>query len=275
MVEVDFGKAGVLRANERLDHAHDMIRRWAEGAATWAQQESHRSALERLRDAIDGAPNIPRDQIRGEVETYANARRRLKDATTETKTIARAASFDILEQVADFNAAYIEPLGDLMKRINRAILCDPRVGIDLQVKHKKIEQVAFKAGEVPAGIGDIDPVLVHSEGQMAALGVSMLTAASLTYPWSRWRALILDDPLQYNDAIHASAFADLMGNIVKDRHYQLLLSTHDLAQAEFLRRKFESRRIPCTVLNLLGTGREGVEWSVREARSESLKVAVG
>jgi exonuclease SbcC len=92
---------------------------------------------------------------------------------------------------------------------------------------------------------------------MAALGVSMLAAASLTYPWSRWRSLILDDPLQHNDAIHASAFADLMGNIVRYHRYQLLLSTHDVAQAEFLRRKFESRRIPCSLLNLLGLGGKG------------------
>lgn len=265
--EMGGGKAALVRAIERLDRAQDTMRRRADGAAAWARQESHHSALERLRQAIDGAPNSNRDQIRTAAETFAGMQRQLKEATTETKAIARAASFDILDQVADFNAAYIEPLDELMKHINLAILCDPRIGIDLHVKNKKVEQVAYKTGEVPAGVGDIDPALVHSEGQMAALGVSMLAAASLTYPWSRWRALILDDPLQHNDAIHASAFADLMGNIVLDQRYQLLLSTHDVAQAEFLRRKFESRRIPCTLLNLLGTGREGVESTLRPPRT--------
>lgn len=274
-MEANGGKAALVRAIERLDRAKDMLRQLADSAAAWARQESHRSALERLREAIDGAPNSSRDQIRTAAETVAGTQRRLKEATTQTKAIARAASSDILDQVADFNAAYIEPLDDLMKQINLAILCDPRIGIDLQVKNKKIEQVAYKTGEVPAGVGDIDPALVHSEGQMAALGVSMLAAASLTYPWSRWRALILDDPLQHNDAIHASAFVDLMGNIVKDRRYQLLLSTHDVAQAEFLRRKFDSRRIPCSLLNLLGTGREGVEWTLRPPRIAVPKAAAG
>lgn len=265
--EVDGGNAAIVRASERLDRAQDMMRRRADGVAAWVRQESHRSALERLREAIDGAPNSSRDQIRTAAETLAGTQRRLKEATTETKGIARAASHDMLDQVAGFNLAYIEPLDGLMKQINQAILCDPRIGIELQVKNKKIEQVAYKTGEVPAGMGDIDPALVHSEGQMAALGVSMLAAASLTYPWSRWRALVLDDPLQHNDAIHASAFADLMSNIVRDRGYQLLLSTHDAAQAEFLRRKFESRRIPCTLLNLLGAGQEGVEWTLRRPRT--------
>ena len=95
---------------------------------------------------------------------------------------------------------------------------------------------------------------------MAALAVSMLCGASLTYPWSRWRALVFDDPLQHNDAIHASAFADLIANLVQAKDYQVLLSTHDLGQAEFLRRKFDSRGLPCAVLNLLGLGEAGVEW---------------
>jgi exonuclease SbcC len=93
----------------------------------------------------------------------------------------------------------------------------------------------------------------------------MLTAASLTFPWSRWKALVLDDPLQHNDSIHAAAFADLMGNLVTAEGYQVLLSTHDVAQAEFLQRKFRSRRISCTTLSLLGIGKEGVEWSVQNS----------
>ena len=150
-----------------------------------------------------------------------------------------------------------------MSRINQAILCDPRVGIDLHVKKRKIEQSAVKGNEVPKAVGEIDPMLVHSEGQMAALAVSMLCAASLTFPWSRWKALVLDDPLQHNDSIHAAAFADLMGNLISAEGYQILLSTHDVAQAEFLQRKFRSRRIPCTTLNLLGLGKGGVEWSIQ------------
>lgn len=66
-----------------------------------------------------------------------------------------------------------------------------------------------------------------------------------------------------------------MCNIVRDCRYQLLLSTHDVAQVEFLRRKFDSRRIPCSLLNLLGTGREGVEWTLRPRSRAIPDVAVG
>jgi wobble nucleotide-excising tRNase len=186
--------------------------------------------------------------------------------TIEVKAIAKEASAEINAELAEFNSEYIKPLGNLMSKINQAILCDPRVGIDLHVKHKKVEQIAIKGDEVPKG-GKIDPILVHSEGQMAALAVSMLCAASLTFPWSRWKALILDDPLQHNDSIHVAAFSDLMANLISSEGYQVLISTHDVAQAEFLQRKFSSRRIPCKTLSLLGQGTNGVEWSMRTERS--------
>jgi DNA repair protein SbcC/Rad50 len=244
-----------------------------DGRVAWARQESHRATLDQLRIAVDGAPNSGRGEVRPEAEMLRLKKQRQADETRQAKEIARAASAEISTELDDFNADYIKPLDALMKRINQAILCDPRVGIDLHVKNRKIEQSASKTGEVPDSIDEIDPVLVHSEGQMAALAVSMLCAASLTYPWSRWRALVLDDPLQHNDAIHASAFADLVGNVVLEKDYQVLLSTHDIGQAEFLQRKFDARRIPCATLSLLGTGREGVEWTFAGPRSSSLRAA--
>ncbi|KQU93860.1 AAA family ATPase [Devosia sp. Root105] len=256
-----------LAASESaIEEATTLLRRLREGREAWARQQSHRGAFERLRLVADLAPNSQRDQIRAVAQKNLLDKQRLLDATKQAKDIAGLASADIAKDVEDFNAEYILPLDALMKQINRAILCDPRVGIDLHVKRKKIEQSASSNGELPTAIGQIDPLLVHSEGQMAALAVSMLCAANLTYPWARWRALVLDDPLQHNDAIHAAAFADFVGNMVQQKDYQVLLSTHDLGQAEFLQRKFDARRIPCATLSLLGRGKEGVEWVYKNSR---------
>ena len=175
------------------------------------------------------------------------------------KAIASAVSVRIADAVDRFNSDYIKPLDELTKRINRTILCDERISINYKVGKRRITQSAGIDGQLSTKM-NVDPALIHSEGQMAALAVSMLCAASLTYPWSRWRALVFDDPLQHNDAIHASAFADLIANLVQVKDYQVLLSTHDLGQAEFLLRKFEARGLPCSVLNLLGLGKAGVEW---------------
>jgi DNA repair protein SbcC/Rad50 len=256
-----------------VKEATGQLARLREGRLAWARQLSHRAVLEQIREQVDGPPNCTREELLASATSLRSQKQTDAEAIRQVKEIARSASTDISAELEDFNSEYIKPLGFLMSRINQAILCDPRVGIDLHVKKKKIEQSAVKAGEVPKALGDIDPVLVHSEGQTAALAVSTLCAANLTFPWSRWKALVLDDPLQHNDSIHAAAFADLMGNLVTAEGYQILLSTHDVAQAEFLLRKFRSRRIPCTTLSLLGIGKEGVEWSVKSSSPSSSQAA--
>jgi ABC-type nitrate/sulfonate/bicarbonate transport system ATPase subunit len=107
---------------------------------------------------------------------------------------------------------------------------------------------------------DLPPQLVLSEGQLAANGFSILCAASVAYPWSRWKALLLDDPLQHNDIIHAAAFVDLMRNLVERKGYQLLMSSHERSEAEFISRKFDSAGIPCSVLELTAPSRTGVNY---------------
>jgi DNA repair exonuclease SbcCD ATPase subunit len=262
---IQIGEGRLAVSKLAIKEAASQLKRLREGRLAWARQLSHRAVLEQIREQVDGPPNSSRDELLQSAQSLRSRKDAEADAIREVKEIAKAASADISAELNGFNSEYIKPLGFLMSQINQAILCDARVGIDLHVKKKKIEQSAVKVGEVPIGLGEIDPVLVHSEGQMAALAVSMLCAASLTFPWSRWKALVLDDPLQHNDSIHAAAFADLMGNLISAEGYQILLSTHDVAQAEFLQRKFRSRRIPCTTLSLLGIGKEGVEWSVQDS----------
>jgi ABC-type nitrate/sulfonate/bicarbonate transport system ATPase subunit len=101
---------------------------------------------------------------------------------------------------------------------------------------------------------------VITEGQLAANGFSILCAASVAYPWSTWKALLLDDPLQHNDIIHAAAFVDLMRNLVEQKGYQLLMSSHERSEAEFISRKFDAAGIPCSVLELTAPSRAGVNY---------------
>jgi ABC-type nitrate/sulfonate/bicarbonate transport system ATPase subunit len=88
--------------------------------------------------------------------------------------------------------------------------------------------------------------------------VSALFAASTTFQWSRWRCLLMDDPLQHNDVIHASAFMDLVRQLVRCLDYQVIMSTHDSAEAAFLIRKCQSAKIPFIVHELLPPGNGGL-----------------
>lgn len=102
--------------------------------------------------------------------------------------------------------------------------------------------------------------LVLSEGQMAANGFGILCAASTAYRWSSWRALLVDDPLQNNDIIHVAAFTDVMRNLVALEGCQLVMSSHDRGEAEFVARKFDAVGLPCSVVNLTAPFRDGVRF---------------
>jgi exonuclease SbcC len=93
---------------------------------------------------------------------------------------------------------------------------------------------------------EMNPNLYFSEGQLSGLSVAALLGASTTFRWSRWRGLLLDDPLQHNGVIQASAFVDLLRQMVRELGYQVILSTHDSSETEFLGRKCRSAGIPCS-----------------------------
>lgn len=260
----------ILRAERLLAEAasqksvvEQRLQRLREARVVWNRQVSHHETIERLREIAGAAPNVSRDALRSQILTIQSAWAQKTTAIMQAKSIAQKSYGEVTKAVEAFNREYLKPLNKLMNKLNRAILSEPDIGLDLRVGKKKVEQTAIKSPDAPAHVTKLDPQLVHSEGQMAALAVSMLCAASLTFPWSRWSCLILDDPLQHNDVIHTAAFADMLCNLIRAKGYQVFLSTHDLAQAEFLRRKFSAASVPCTTVHLLGRGLTGIDASIK------------
>ena len=74
------------------------------------------------------------------------------------------------------------------------------------------------------------------------------------------RALLLADPLQQNDIILTAAFVDVMRNMVEMDGYQLVMSSHDRGESEFIARKFQAAGLPCTTVVLTAPSENGVVW---------------
>lgn len=199
-----------------------------------------------------------------ELQDRVAAARKTLQLTQATQEAVKAYSEKLKEEADRFSSQFLQPLNDMVENFNRALLSTPgetvefnadhavnRTQLDMQLRYADVIDNEIYNRQLP-------PQLVLSEGQMAANGFSILCAASTAYPWSNWRALLLDDPLQHNDVIHAAAFVDLMRNLVEMRSYQLLMSTHDRAEGEFLARKFDAANLPCTVVALTAPSKEGV-----------------
>ena len=81
-------------------------------------------------------------------------------------------------------------------------------------------------------------------------------AMALQHRWCPWQALLLDDPTQHHDLVHASAVFDLLRDYIADHGFQVLLATHDALQARFLHRKLRNDGLPTAIWTLTPRGSE-------------------
>ncbi|WP_180187964.1 ABC transporter ATP-binding protein [Achromobacter insuavis] len=166
------------------------------------------------------------------------------------------------ELAKTYASGVLVPLNETIRRFARALMTWSETAVTYKAEHHATRSelrpnIVHSELDGSTSQVDMNPSLYFSEGQLSALSVAVLFAASTTFGWSRWRGLLLDDPLQHNDVIHASAFMDLR-QMVLGLGYQVILSTHDSAEAEFLIRKCRSAGIPHRVHELAPRGAGGL-----------------
>jgi ABC-type antimicrobial peptide transport system, ATPase component len=71
------------------------------------------------------------------------------------------------------------------------------------------------------------------------------------YQWTPWKALLLDDPAQHHDLVHASSVFDVLRDYIIEFDYQVMMSTHDSLQAKFFERKLENEGVPAKIYQLV------------------------
>lgn len=191
-------------------------------------------------------------QAQAQLDLAQRARDRMEDVGAKMQTRAEEFADDVLK-----------PLNDTIQRFSRTLMTWSDSSIIYRAEHHATRSelrpaIIHTDADGTTNQLEINPNYFFSEGQLSALSVSALLAASTTFSWSRWRGLLLDDPLQHNDIIHASAFMDLLRQMVRELRYQVILSTHDSSEAEFLERKCRSAGIPFQVHELLPRGEAGL-----------------
>ncbi|OOG70025.1 hypothetical protein B0E45_14585 [Sinorhizobium sp. A49] len=189
------------------------------------------------------------------------------------------------ERAEDYSTQVLAPLNGVINDFNNALLSTPGESIQFKAEHR-VDATSFGMSlryreQIEAAIErekDLPPQVVLSEGQLAANGFSILCAASTAYPWSRWPALLLDDPLQHNDIIHTAAFVDVMRNMVELAGYQLIMSSHDRGESDFIARKFDAAGLACSTIVLTAPSDKGVVYEGPEhnqAAKSALQKIIG
>jgi hypothetical protein len=251
------------RDERQVREAEERLARIVDAYALWQKDE------ERARLEAEVAERCRLAGVADEASLDSSLNAALQAAGARVQRIRRVqrAALEIADNLKDeaarFAEGVLQPLNETIRNFSRALM----VSADDSLYYRALfraNRSEFRPGVVRRDADgrvatlDRDPNLYFSEGQLSAQSISALLAASTTFRWSRWPGLLLDDPLQHNDVIHASAFIDLLRRLVQKLDYQVILSTHDSDEAEFIARKCEGAGVPFQACQLKSSSTHGV-----------------
>jgi len=82
----------------------------------------------------------------------------------------------------------------------------------------------------------LNPQFLFSSGQRRATGLAFLLSINLSLAWSRWRSILLDDPVQHVDDFRTVNLAEVLAQLVASGR-QVVVAVEDSALAELLARR--------------------------------------
>jgi exonuclease SbcC len=106
---------------------------------------------------------------------------------------------------------------------------------------------------VPLHGSTVSAPRVASEAQMTDLQLTFLLSMAVSHRWTSWRGLLLDDPTQHHDLVHAASVFDVLRDYVVEHGFQVVIATHDALQARFLMRKLQNDGVPSKLWTLVPT----------------------
>lgn len=119
----------------------------------------------------------------------------------------------------------------------------------------------------------LNPQFLFSSGQRRATGLAFLLSIHLSLAWSRWRTILLDDPVQHVDDFRTVNLAEVLAQFVaSDR--QVIVAVEDPALADLLCRRMPVRAAGSAYRLTLGLGPEGTSALIGKRDLAPLKRAV-
>ncbi|MDP2308689.1 MAG: AAA family ATPase [Pseudomonadota bacterium] len=214
--------------------------RWREAALFTAAQVE----VDRLRGGVEeGAHDAVLVARRDAAKTEAARRTKVRGLMDEVDDALK-------ERLEGIRELVVAPLNPIRQALLRRIVRDARfAGTQLEFTAPRggapqaSTSVSLHGARVPAQ-------LVGSEAQLADVELTFLLAMALKHPWAPWRGLLLDDPTQHHDVVHAAGVFDVLRDYVAEHGFQVVFATHDTLQADFFVRKLRNDGIEHSVWRL-------------------------
>jgi chromosome segregation ATPase len=248
---IEGARAAIAAEKVVIERHSATVQRLAESLRTWERAAELRDAEARFDEARGPLTREEHtDRLTSEVQRYHESLQRAERADKAARTLG-----DVLgARGKEYADQVVRPLDPMLERYLRALVHDTRFH-DIRLKavsHSRKGWVDLLLGADWSGDGeDVAAEAIMSEGQLSGVSLAMLLSMSAAYQWSSWRALLLDDPTQYNDLIHATALFEVLRNLVLHEGYQIVLATHDPEQADFFVRKLRAAHVECAEYRFL------------------------
>lgn len=113
-------------------------------------------------------------------------------------------------------------------------------------------------------VGDeLNPQFIFSSGQRRATGLAFLLSVNLSLAWSRWRSILLDDPVQHIDDFRSVQLAEVMAQLSAGGR-QIICAVEDTALADLLCRRLPIDSEGQATRVTLGSDHEGALTKLRD-----------
>lgn len=104
---------------------------------------------------------------------------------------------------------------------------------------------------------NLNPQFLFSSGQRRATGLAFLLSVNLSLAWSRWRTIMLDDPVQHVDDFRSVHLAELLAQVIAGGR-QVICAVEDVALADMLARRLPIRGLDSAKRITLGPDSAGM-----------------
>lgn len=237
----------ISKSIDELDNANSNLNIIEQEFASWRTAEKFNDVDNEVKKQIgDSSEEAYIESLNTTVDknksTLSNIQEKKKAVNLFLSNVA-SESEHINEQLNSIN----EPWKKLLKRIviNPLISSAPLLS-NTTLRNQPIAKTSALIHKQNIAIADI-----ASEAQLTDLQLTLMLSMANKYKWTPWKALLLDDPTQHHDLVHASSVFDVLRDYIIDLDYQVMMSTHDSIQANFFQRKLENEGVPCKIYQLI------------------------
>ena len=205
----------------------------------WNGYEEFSVIEKRLNELSGGVTN--NNYEKNLQENYAKRSKTLNDGKLKVQTFNSFS--ENLKTESDSIHRRIEAINPVFTKLLSRIVVDSRFS-SASVNHYDYYNKPHADFTVPFNDKTVAVSHVASEAQLTDVQLSFLLAMATRYQWSNWKALLLDDPTQHHDLVHAASVFDLFREYIAEKDFQIVMATHDAVQADFFKRKLENDGLP-------------------------------